>query len=130
MLPRYDAGLSYIGEGAIQCELLLFLPFFRLLIFFIVSSYLPIYETGNNGRLPPCKPVVEFVAQEVVVALRKKRQEMERYCDGLVLTRRPPLVVIDDIVAEDEEKGVATPAWVERAYDLMMERLMLRLHGL
>ena len=100
-----------------------------LIISFLVSSSLLAYEAGSGGRLPPAQSTVAVVANEVLSALRMRRREMERYCDGLVLSRRSPLTVIDEEVAEEED-GSPTPQWMVRAYDLMLERLLDRLyHG-
>ena len=86
------------------------------------------FECSERGRDLPPPAVVTRAAAEVLFSLKRKREEYAKYCEGLMLLRRPPLILIDDLVAE-RENGLPTEEWKERVYDLMMKRLLERLYA-
>jgi hypothetical protein len=69
-----------------------------------------------------------MAANEVLIELKRRRWEYQKFCDGLVLSRSPPPIVIDGILAEGEP-GLPSEAWKEHCYDLLLERLLTRLYA-
>jgi hypothetical protein len=67
-------------------------------------------------------------AHEVLNALKERQWAYQKYCDGLLLTRSPPRIVIDGIMAEGED-GFPMEVWKNRCNDLLLERLLTRLYA-
>ena len=94
----------------------------------LLVQYVLEYEASERGRGRPPPFVVIRTAHEVLLELKRMREQYVQYCDGLLLLRRPPLILIDDLVAECED-GLPTEEWKGRVYDLLMKRLLERLYA-